>query len=295
MLFMLCLAVLAASDRDLTLPDTLGSGTRPIGRRALQLAGLTLVLSAVLATVTATQAMRAERAIVGSIHRFNHALQLSKTDPVAARLWHDDGVSLLRDGMARNSHYRKLLSIPAEQLARLGDWENNADVLQHIADSRPHIANVWSNLVLARLELQQGDAAQAALSELARLQPDTARVRSMELLLLSRTGREAEAAQKARDYFAHSVVDFDATLLAYSVGLKLQQWDLVEQALRLRAEHWPATAVDSYYRLGQAYVQAGKGFEDQALAAFRLGWQVVPVEQQPNYRKQVPPPYQEQL
>jgi O-antigen ligase len=252
-------------------------------------------LGTVLATVVATQAMRAESAIVGGIHRFNHAIQIRKTDPTAAQRLQEEGTQLVREGMALNPHYRKLLSIPAEQLASRGDWAAAADVLQHIADSRPHIANVWSNLVLTRIELQQAGAAEAALRELARLQPDTARVRSLDLLLLSRTGREAEAAQKARDYFAHGVVDFDATLLAYSVGLKLQQWDLVDQALRLRAEHWPETAVDSYFRLGQAYVQAGKGFENRALKAFRLGWRAVPIDAKNNYRRQVPAPYDRQI
>jgi O-antigen ligase len=295
MLFTLCLALLAASDRDLALPDTLGGGTLPVERRGLWIAGFALALGAVLAAVVATQAIRAEWAIVGSIHRFNHALQLRKTDPAATRRLQDEGVALVQKGMALNPHYRKLLSVPAEQLAGFGDWATTADVLQRIADSRPHIANVWSNLVLARLELQQVDAAQAALRELARLQPDTARVRSMELLLLSRTGREAEAAQKARDYFAQDVVDFDATLLAYSVGLTLQQWDLVEQAMHLRAARWPETAVDSYYRLGQAYVQAGAGYEERALQAFREGRAHLPPGELNNYLRQLPPAYRTQM
>lgn len=295
MLFMLCLALLAASDRDLGLPDTLGGGTWPLGPTALRIAGLALLLGAGLATAVATQAIRAEWAIVGSIHRFNHAVQLRNTDPAAARRLQEEGTALVHKGMALNPHYRKLLAIPADQLASLGDWAATADVLQHIADSRPHIANVWSNLVLARIELQQADAARVALRELARLQPDTARVRSMELLLLSRTGREAEAAQKAHDYFANGVVDFDATLLAYSVGLKLQQWDLVDQALRLRAAHWPATAVDSYYRLGQAYVQAGRGFEDRALQAFREGQAHLPPGELDNYLRQLPLAYRKHM
>jgi O-antigen ligase len=243
----------------------------------------------------AIQAIRAEWTTVSGIHRLNHALKLRNTDPAATRRLQDEGIALVQEGMALNPHYRKLLAIPAEQLASLGDWAATADVLQLIADSRPHIANVWSNLVLARIELKQADPAQTALHELTRLQPDTARVRSMELLLLSRTGHEAEAAQKARDYFAHGVVDFDATLLAYSVGIKLQQWDLVEQALRLRADHWPETAVDSYYRLGQAYAQAGKGFEERALAAFREGRNHLPPGELGNYLRQLPTAYRVQM
>jgi O-antigen ligase len=295
MLFMLCLALLAASDRDLALVDTLGSGTQQTGGRALRMTGFALLLCSMLAIAVATQAVRAEWAIVGSIHRFNHAKLLLATDPTAARRLQDEGVALVRKGMALNPHYRKLLSIPAEELASQGNWRASADVLQHIADSRPHIANVWSNLVLARIELQQAEAAEAALRELARLQPGTARVRSLELLLLSRTGREAEAAIKIRDYFANGVVDFDATLLAYSVGLKLQQWDLVEQGLHLRAAHWPETAVDSYYRLGQAYVQAGAGYEARALLAFQEGLAHVPRDELDNYLRQLPSTYRAQM
>lgn len=295
MLFMLCLALLAASDRDLALPDTLGRGNWRLGHTSQRVIGWTLLLGAVLATTVATQAIRAESAIVGGIHRFNHALQLRNTDPAATSSLKDEGIALVRTGMALNPHYRKLLSIPAEQLASLGNWSATADVLQHIADSRPHIANVWSNLALARIELKQAEAAQAALHELARLQPNTARVRSMELLLLSRTGREVEAARKARDYFGNGVVDFDATLLAYNAGLKLRQWDLVEQALRLRAAYWPETAVDSYYRLGQAYLQAGKGFENRALAAFREGRTHLPPGELDNYLRQLPPVYRAQM
>jgi hypothetical protein len=90
-------------------------------------------------------------------------------------------------------------------------------------------------------------------------------------------------------------VDFDATLLAYSAGIKLQQWDLVEQALHLRAELWPETAVDSYYRLGQAYAQAGKGFEEQALTAFREGRVHLPEGELNNYLRQLPPAYRAQM
>lgn len=294
-LFMLSLAILATTDARLQLRDALGHGTSAMStwlRRSLT--GLLLAGSALAALITA-QAMRAEILIVGGIHALNKAQQSQPTDGATAQTAQAHGVALLKEGLSIHAHYRKVISIAAEQLASLKDWENAAMVLQSIADSRPHIANVWSNLVLARIELGQAEPSVAAWRELKRLQPDTPRTRAMEVLVLSRTGQEAQAIAKLHAYFDQGVVEYDMTLLAYTLGLRLHQWDLAARGLRLQAQAWPGNAADSYFRLGNVYVEAGKGFEDRALAAFRLGWQAVPAEEKARYQRQVPAPYREQL
>jgi tetratricopeptide (TPR) repeat protein len=168
-------------------------------------------------------------------------------------------------------------------------------VLHSIAASRPHIANVWSNLVLAHMEMQQPEAAMTAWRELARLQPDTPRARVLELLILSRSGQEPAAIDKITTYFDHGLVEYDTTLLAYTLGLRLKRWDLAERALTLRATTWPELAADSYFRLGKLFVKAGKGFESRALTSFRKGLHAVPPEQEANYLAQLPSPYDGQV
>ena len=294
-LFMLSLAILASTDSRLQMRDALGYGRTVMGTGPrLYLTGLLLAGSALTALIT-VQAMRAEALIVGGIHALNKAQQILPADASAAQAAQARGVELLKEGLNVNAHYRKVISIGSEQLASLKDWEHAAMVLQSIADSRPHIANVWSNLVIARVELGQSKPAMTAWQELRRLQPDTPRTRALELLALSRTGQETQAVTKLSAYFDQGVVEYDMTLLAYSLGLRLQQWDLAERGLRLRAQTWPETAADSYFRLGNVYVEAGAGFEDRALAAFRRGWQTVQKEEKANYRAQVPAPYRGQL
>jgi tetratricopeptide (TPR) repeat protein len=291
----ICLGLLASTDQRLALSDTLGGETRRLASGARTWVGAGLLGASLLTLGVSVQAMRAETRIMRSIYALNEAQRHKTSDPITSERWHTQGVALLQSGLAINSDYRKLVSIPSEQLASLGDWPMTAVVLENIAHSRPHIANVWSNLVRAHAELGQAEPALAAWQELQRLQPNTPRTRAMELVALSRTGHEDEAIEKLVAYLDGGVVEPDLLLLAYSLGQRKRQWALVERGLTLRAETWPETAADSYFRLGKVLAEAGKGFEDRALAAFQRGLQAVPQDELSNYRGQVPLPYREQL
>lgn len=294
-LFILSLAILANTDSRLQMRDALGYGTTVMGTLMWRSVAGFLTAGSALAAIVAVQAMRAEFLIVGGIHALNNAQTILPADASAAQAAQARGVELLKEGLTVNTHYRKVISIASEQLANLKDWEHAAMVLQSIANSRPHIANVWSNLVIAYVELGQAGPAMSAWRELRRLQPDAPRTRALELLALSRTGQEAQAIAKLDDYFDRGVVEYDMTQLAYSLGMRRHQWDLAERGLRLRAQTWPETEADSYFRLGNVYKEAGAGFEDRALAAFKRGWEAVPREEKKNYRAQVPEPYRGQL
>lgn len=294
-LFMLSLAILASTDARLHTRDALGYGTTTMTPRLRH--GLTGLLTAgsALAAIIGVQAIRTEVLIVGGIQALNKAQQSLPSDVLASQTAQAQGVALLQQGMAINAHYRKVISIAAEQLASLKDWEHTAMVLQSIAASRPYIANVWSNLVLARVALKQPTAALAAWHELVHLQPNTPRVRALELLILSNSEQEAAAVRKITAYFDQGMVEYDVTMQAYTLGLRLKQWDLVERGLRLRAQTWPELAVDSYFRLGNVFVDAGKGFESRALLAFRQGLYALPREQRKDYLSHLPSWHGKQL
>ena len=148
--FMLNLALLAGSDARLQLRDALGHGmlawtTR--GRWRYQ--ATPLLIGSALTVFVSVQAVRAEMNIVRGIHQLNRALSIRHGDPEASETARLLGVELLHQGISINPHYRKVIAIAAEQLARMGDWENAATVLKSIAESRPYVANLWANLVLA--------------------------------------------------------------------------------------------------------------------------------------------------
>lgn len=100
---------------------------------------------------------------------------------------------------------------------------------------------------------------------------------------------------KITAYFDRGLVEHDITLQAYTLGLRLKRWEFAERGLLLRAQRWPELAADSYFRMGNLYMQAGPGYERQALQAFRQGWSSVPSKERRNYQQQVPSPYREQL
>lgn len=294
-LFMLNLTLLAGSDARLQLRNALGHGLVFLQVAARRTLWLALVTGSALAAALTLQALRAEVHIVRGIQSLNTALLTRDSGGTSSQAAHERGVQLLKEGIGINPHYRKVVSIASEQLASLRDWDNSAMVLHSIAASRPYIANVWANLVLAHVELQQPEAAWAAWQQLARLQPDTPRVRALDLLILSRSGRETEAIDKITRYFDKGVVEYDMTLLAYQLGLRLKNWDLLERALTLRATTWPELKTDSYFRLGKAFAEAGEGFEAKTLAYFEAGLQTLEPQQQSNYLAQIPARYAARL
>lgn len=251
--FMLNLALLAGSDARLRLGgDALGQGCWTLSARTRRGITLLLLAGSVLTVMLTVQAMRAEIHIVRGIQLLNRAMMLRNSDRPGALAAHAQAVDDVHKGIAINQHYRKVVSLAAEQLARLGDWRNAAIVLHSIAASRPHIANVWGNLVLAHTELHEPEAAMAAWHELARLKPDSKRVRALGILMLRRSGQTAEATQQLRAYFAAGVVEYDLVRFALSIGLETRDQALAAQAYRLWVTGWPREAAEQAAMLQEA-------------------------------------------
>jgi tetratricopeptide (TPR) repeat protein len=124
----------------------------------------------------AHQAMLAERAIMGAIHLSNKALRDGA--PVPPEL-----MDRLQQGVSINPHYRKLTTRAADQLARLREYEGALWALETVVASRPHVADIWANLVLLNHHFGKLDKARAALAQLRRLQPDAPRTLAMQSLL----------------------------------------------------------------------------------------------------------------
>ncbi len=290
-LFALSLAILAGSDARLGAREaflTMPIRWRPGFSRAM----LTLLACcALLAAYVSRQAMEAERKIVRAIQLARAA---AVSGPTGATQSVDRKTLLLQDireGIAINPHYRKLTPIVAELLATGGDWANAVWIWESVAASRPHIANLWASIVIAHTRLNQNDRAFDALKQLQRLQPGRPRVHGLEVLLLSRTGHEAQAAQMLTDYYNRGQYDYDLLQTGYALGLRTRNWSLAIRALELRNKTWPEQAADGYFRLGNIYADPKLGNEAKALEAFREGLQAVPQDQKENFRNQVPEKY----
>jgi uncharacterized protein HemY len=85
------------------------------------------------------------------------------------------------------------------------------------------------------------------------LQPDSPTIGTLDVMLLSRTGKEQEAALRAKELLRSNVTDPDLLRTAYFLGMRNRDPALAIQALELRIKTWPNQAVDGWLKLGQIY------------------------------------------
>ena len=254
-----------------------------------------LVCCTVLAAYITRQAVQAERKIVSAIWLGNGIVKSRLSGDQESVERKAELLQNLREGIAINPHYRKLTTVVADQLVWTHDWANAVWVWESVTVSRPHITNIWANIVLDYMQLGENSQAQTALIQLQRLQPETPRTRRLEALLLSRTGHEAQAAQLLTDYFNRGEYDHDLVQAGYAIGLETHNWALAILALEERNRTWPEQAADSNLRLGKIYADPEVNEDAKALMAFRAGLEAVPLEQKDNYRNEVPDRYRARL
>lgn len=294
-LLALCLAILAGSDARLGNRQPFFAAALPWSPVRSQVALTLLFCCATLAAYLTLQAIRVEEKLI-------HAMQLvdSLRRPQQAGMpsFADRKMQALneaREGIAINPHYRKLSAEVAEPLAAGGDWENAVWILESIAASRPHVVAIWSGLAMGYANLGQLDLAAQALAHVRRLKPKATGTRTLEIILLSRSGRDEEASTLLNAYYDRGEYDFDMVQNGYAIGYKTSNWALAIRSMKLRNRTWPAQSADGYFRLGTLYAHPGVQDETKALAAFRAGLLAVPAEQKENYRNQVPASYRTRM
>lgn len=294
-LLALGLAILAGSDARLGVRESFFAAPlrwRPgYSRATLSL----LVGCTVLAAYITQQAAQAEWKIVSAVKLAFYAAKSKTSDPLLSGTQTKQLLQDIREGIAINSHYRKLTPMVADNLAASGDWANAVWIWESMAASRPNVTIIWINIARAYTRMSQYDRATAALKHAQALDPEAPGLRTLEIVLLSRSGREGQATHMLNDYFDQGRFDYGLVQAGYELGLKTHNWPLAIRALVLRNQTWPEQAADAYFRLGKIYADPAVHDDANALAAFRAGLQAVPAEQKDNFRSQVPEGYRIRL
>ncbi len=76
---------------------------------------------------------------------------------------------------------------------RWGDWRNATWIWESVLSSRPHIVAILSNAAHGHLALGEPARALEHLRHAKAVQPDAPTVRSLEVIVLSRTGQPAQS------------------------------------------------------------------------------------------------------
>jgi O-antigen ligase len=293
-LFALCLAGLAASDARLGFTGPAAAvrlAWRPAYSRGLAvfaLAGLAL------AGYITQQAAECEQKIVRAT---KIALTISASGEPNNPQWNAskaEMLKLIREGVAINRHYRKITPMVADELAKWGDWQNATWIWESVLSSRPNVVAILTNVARGYASMGKPAEALAYLERARKIQPQAPAVRSLEVVLLSRTGQEARALDLARQAIASNIYDYDLANAGFLLGWRAGDYALAAKAMQLRMTGWPDTRVQGYLQLGDMYAQAANDPE-KALAAFRQALALAPEAERQSLLQRIPPAYRAKL
>jgi O-antigen ligase len=289
-LFALCLGGLAASDARLGFAGATAArrlAWQPIYSRAL--AGVTVCAIALAAFIT-QQAAECEQKIV---HATKLALTISASGEPNHPRWDGTKAEMLRlikQGIAINRHYRKITPMVADELAKWGDWKDATWIWESVLSSRPYVVAIITNVARGYMTMGKPAEALAYLDRAKKIQPQAPAVRSLEVILLSRTGQEARALQLAREALADNIYDYDMVNTSFILGWRAGDYALAFKAIQLRMISWPETRTEGFVQLGNMYAKAAKD-PVKALAAFKQALALAPEAERQALLKEIPPEY----
>lgn len=293
-IFAACLAALAASDARLGITGPLAAMRlpwRPAYARTGAAIGVALL---VLAGYITRQAAESEQKLVRATKL---ALTISASgDPNNPR-WDGRKAELLRlikEGIAINRHYRKITPMVADELARWGDWRNATWIWESVLSSRPHVVAIMSNVARGHASTGNPGKALEYLERAKKIQPRAPAVRSLEVILLTRTGQDARALALARDAIANDIVDYDLLNATFVLAWRTGDHPLALKAMEMRMAGWPNSRAVGYLQLGHFYTS---GLRDpaRALESFRKALELTPPARRQALLDQIPQPQRARL
>jgi O-antigen ligase len=287
-LFALCLALLAASDARLSIRGSVAAARLSWKPAYSQVLAVAMMVCMALTVYISQQAAATENKIVTAVKL---ALTISNSGDVNNPKWDKtkrEMLTLAKDGIAINTHYRKITPMVADELAKWGDWKNAVWVWESVVLSRPYVTAMMSNIARGYSQMGNNEKALEFLARCEKIQPKAVSVRSLKVILMSRSGKEKEAAILAQQYMNEGTVDFDLLSAAYVLGIRKSDFDMAIQGLTLRNKDWPASRQDGYLKMANIYLNQKKD-DVKAAAAFKGALEATPEKDREALRKQIPP------
>ncbi len=287
-LFALSLALLAASDARLSIRGPAAASRLSWKPAYSQVMAVAMMVCMALTAYISQQAAATEHKIVSAVKM---ALTISNSGDVNNPKWDKtkrEMLALAREGIAINTHYRKITPMIADELAKWGDWKNAVWVWESVVLSRPYVVAMMSNIARGYSQLGNNEKALEYLARCEKIQPKAVSVRSLKVILMSRSGQEKESALLAQQYMNEGTVDFDLLSAAYVLGMRKSDFDMAIQGLTLRNKDWPASRQDGYLKLAAIYLNQKKD-DVKATAALKSALEATPEKDREALRKQIPP------
>ncbi len=294
-LFALSLSILAASDARLGTGKAFLLRSAQCEARCSSWALAATVVCTGLALYIAQQAIACESRIVRAVKMAMEIPQSGKPNDPGWDGTKSEMLTLIREGIAINPHYRKLTPIVADALAGWGDWKNATWIWESVLESRPNVVAMLANVTRGHMQAGNFTKAQESLDRARNLQPTAPALATLEVMLWSRTGKTREAALRAKELLRAGVINPDLLRTAYYLGMHDRDPELAILALELRIKNWPEQAPDGWLKLAEIYRSAEVKNESKALQAYRAALETAPPSHKNTILAKIPPYYREQL
>jgi O-antigen ligase len=293
-LFALCLAALAASDARLG-NATPWSAARMAWKPAFSRAAAGLSVAGLALAVYISQlAAESEQKIVRAT---KIALTISASGSPNHRKWDKskaEMLELIRDGVEINPHYRKITPMVADELARWGDWRNATWIWESVLSSRPYVVAILSNVARGYAAMRNPAKAMEYLERAKKLQPRAPGVRSLEVILLSRSGQDKRALELGREAITDNIYDYDLANATFVLAWRAGDYALASKAMGLRMAAWPASRAEGHIQLGNMYALGVKD-PQRATEAFRQAMASASESERAALMAQIPADYRSRL
>ncbi len=288
-LFALGLAVLVASDARLQIRGPLAAARISWRPAYSQILAVFMMACMALTVYISIQSAAVEQKIVRAVKM---SLGISQSGDFNNPKWDKtkrDILTLTKDAVTINTHYRKITPMVADEFAKWGDWKNAIWIWESVSVSRPYVVAIMSNIARGYAQLGNNEKALEFLARCEKLQPKAPSVRSLKVILLSRTGKEPEAAKLSKQYLEEGTIDFDLVNAAYVLAMRKGDLDTAIKSLEIRNKNWPHLKNDGYLKLGSIY--ASRKEDAKAIEAFKAAVDETPAPAKDAMRKQIPPTY----
>lgn len=293
-IFALSLAILGASDARLQYRGALLAMRMSWRPAYSQIVAVFLMVCLALTAYISQQAAEAEQKIV---HAVKLALSISQSNDYNNPKWDKtkkEMMALAREGIGITTHYRKVTPMIADEMAKWGDWKNAIWVWESVVVSRPYIVAIMSNIARGYAQIGNNEKALEFLARCEKIQPRAVSVRSLKVILMSRTGKEAEAALLAKQSLDDGIYDYDLVNAAYILGMRKGDYDMALKGLELRNKGWPAGQADALFKMGAIYAEFRKD-DAKALASYKGALSAAPDKDREALRKTIPAAFQSRL
>lgn len=244
-----------------------------------------------VSTQISKMAFECEDALVRAFELAEQSTHIKNHDSAEYISLVDEVKRQVNKGISINPHYRKLTPLIADVLASSGNWKDAIPIWISVSQSRPYVVAILSNISRGYALLDQHGEAANYLAKAERINPTTPSLKSLRIIIWSKSGREDDAYNYARTHITSNDIDRDFAQATYWIATKKKDIELAISAVKRAIELDPKQAAIHWFKLGLIYANLQTPDITNAKAAFSQALHLSSPDVRENLIQNIPKDY----